>query len=259
MQLVEQKLNACTVNLRVDADYMYIADLADVHEGAVNQHKRRFDATVELVARVPNFYVIVGGDCTESSGVTTKSSVFDESSHGYDQVKEIRNKLRPIKDRILFIRSGNHGHERAMRNNKMAPEEILADLLDVPYCEGFGAAILNARKNTYVIGTQHNAKKPDKFGWLQGVDIMFYEHKHLQGFEREAVASVNRFTKKWLVREMLHIQAGSFLSWGGYAADKGYKPQFTGCPIVELCGKKEQWGTIVYENIDQFKRAVGIK
>lgn len=259
METVEQRLNARTMNIRVAADYVYVADLADVHVGANHHHTRKFNATIDLISSIPNFYVIVGGDCTESSGIHTKSSVFEEKSHGYDQVKELRAKLRPIKDRILFVRSGNHGHERAQRNNKMAPENILADLLDVPYFEGFGSAIVNARKNTYVVATQHNAKKPNAFGWMQGVDVMFYEHKHLQGYEREPIASVNRFTKKWGMREMLHVQAGSFLAWGGYAADKGYKPQFTGCPIIELSGKKEQWGTAVYENIDQFRRAVLIE
>ena len=259
MELVENVLNNCTTSIRVDADYAYIADLADVHMGAKSHHARKFNETVSLIQRVPNLYVIIGGDCTESSGVYTKSSVFEENSHGYEQVKEIRNKLRPIQDRILFVRSGNHGHERAARNNAMPPEAILADLLDVPYFEGFGSAIVNVRKNTYVTAAWHNNKKPDKFGWMQGVDVMFYEHKHLQGFEREPIATVNRFTKKWLVREMLHVQAGSFLSWSGYAVDKGYKPQFTGSPVVELCGIKERWGTACYENIEQFKRAVGVR
>ena len=256
MEIVEKKLNACTTDIRIDADYAYVADLADVHVGAKTHHARKFNETISLIQRVPNFYVIIGGDCTESAGIHTVSSVFEEHSHGYDQVKEIRNKLKPIKDRILFVRSGNHGHQRAMRNNKMAPEEILADLLDVPYFTGFGSAIINVRKNTYVTAAWHSNKKPDKFGWMQGVDIMFHEHRHLQSFEREPIATVNRFTKKWMVREMLHVQAGSFLAWGGYAADAAFRPQFTGCPIVELCGKKEQWGMTVFENTDQFKRAI---
>lgn len=259
MNLVEDQLNANTMDIRIDADYAYLADLADVHVGAINHHSRKFTETVNLVQAVPNFYVIIGGDCTESAGIHTKSSVFEEKSHGYDQVKELRNKLRPIRDRILFVRSGNHGHDRAMRNNKMAPEEILADLLDVPYFRGVGSAIVNVRKNTYVTCAWHTNKRPDKFGWMQGVDIMFHEHQHLQGYDREPIATVNRFTKKWMVREMLHVQAGSFLSWGGYASSAGYKPQFTGTPVIELCGKKEQWGTTVYENIDQFKRAMNIK
>lgn len=259
MEIVENKLNACTVDLRVDADYAYVADLADLHVGAKTHHARKFNETISLIQRIPNFYVIIGGDCTESAGIHTVSSVFEESSHGYDQVKELRNKLRPIKDRILFIRSGNHGHQRAARNNKMAPEQILADLLDVPYCEGFGSAIINVRKNTYVAAAWHSNKKPDKYGWMQGVDIMFHEHKHLQSFEREPIATVNRFTKKWLVREMLHVQAGSFLAWGGYAVDAAFKPQFTGTAIVEMCGIKERWGTTCFENIDQFKRAVGVR
>lgn len=255
MYLVEEELNSCTMDLRVDADYAYVTDLADVHVGALTHHDKLFKKTIELIARVPNFYAIIGGDGTESCGMHTKGSVFDERSHGYDQVKELRNKLRPIRDKILFVRSGNHGADRAMKNNKMAPEEILADLLDVPYFRGFGAAIVNARKNTYVIGTQHNAKKPQHFGWLH-CDAIFYEHLHKQGFERVPVATVNRFTKKWMVRDTLQIQAGSFLSWGGYAKDKGYAPQYTGAPVLELCGIKEQWDMRVYERFEDFTRLV---
>ncbi len=258
MYLVEDELNKCTMDLRVDADYVYLANLADVHVGAAHHHTKKFVDTVNTILKVPNFFVIIGGDSTESSGMHTKSSVFEENKHGYDQVKEIRDKLRPIKDRILFVRSGNHGHERAMRNNKMAPEEVLADLLDVPYFKGFGAAIVNARKNSYVVTTQHNSKKPDKFQHFHS-DINFFEHKHLQGFEREMTATVNRFAKKWTIRDVLNVQSGSFLSWGGYAMDKGYKPLATGCPVVEMSGVANKWGTLCYENIDQFKRAVGVK
>lgn len=255
MRSVKRELDICTMDIRVNADYVYIADLADVHVGADSHNERKFAATVSKIASIPNLYVIIGGDCTESSGLSTTSSVFDEESHGFDQVKRIKHLLMPIRDRILFIRSGNHGQERAMRSNKMAPEEVLAELLDVPYFRGFGCAIVNARKNTYVIGTQHTAKKPDKFDWLE-TDIMFHEHRHLQGFTRDMCAKVNRFTKKWEVRMALNIQAGSFLNWGGYAKDKMYRPLATGCPVVELCGKVGQWGMTVYENIDQFLRAV---
>lgn len=253
MHDIEAELNACTMAIRVDADYAYIADLSDVHGGAAGFNEKKFKQVVDKIKSIPNFYVIIGGDCTESSGLTTKSSVFDESSHGFDQVKLIKKLLLPIKDRILFVRSGNHGHERAMRNNKMAPEEVLAELMDVPYYRGFGCVIVNVRKNTYVIGTQHTAQKPDKFDWL-ATDIMFHEHKHLQGFTRSICAGVNRFTKTWSVRESINVQAGSFLSWSGYAKDKMYRPLSTGCPIVELSGKRNIWNVTVYETVDQFTR-----
>jgi hypothetical protein len=79
---------------------------------------------------------------------------------------------------------------------------------------------------------------------------------HRKSFERTTSATVNRFTKKWMVRDTLHIQAGSFLSWGGYAKDKGYRPLQTGSPILELCGIKERWDMNVYERFDDFTRLV---
>lgn len=257
MGSIEYELNSCTVFDRVDCDYVYVVDLADVHKGALTHNSRKFKDVISVIQRVPNMRVIIGGDCTENSGTQTRSSVFDEKSHGFEQVKQIKKLLLPIRDQILFVRSGNHGVERALRVNNMPPEEILAELLDLPYFRGFGCAIINARKNTYVIGTQHSAKRPDKFDWL-ATDVMFHEHRHLQGFTRDVCATVNRFAKKWTVRQSLNVQAGSFLTWGGYAKDKMYRPLMTGCPVVELSGKKDKWGIVVYENTDQFMRAVNL-
>jgi hypothetical protein len=255
MDLVEKELNDCTVFKRIDADYAYVADLSDVHVGADGHHKKEFDAVVNLIAEIPNFYVIIGGDSTESSGLATKSSVFDENKHGIDQIIDLRKRLRPIKDRILFIRSGNHGFERSMKANKIPPEHVLAELLEVPFFRGFGAAIINARKNAYVLATNHTNQNAHKLEWLN-TDVLFMEHKHIKGFQRETVAMANKFTKKWMVRDRLVVQTGSFLSWAGYAKDRLYRPQYVGTPIVELSGIRDKWDMRVYERTEDFLRTV---
>ncbi|MBQ5637355.1 MAG: hypothetical protein IIV08_07340, partial [Selenomonadales bacterium] len=63
-------------------------------------------------------FVIIGGDVTEHATTTGASSVFEESCHGIEQVYKVRDLLLPIKDKILYIRRGNHGQGRALRYSK---------------------------------------------------------------------------------------------------------------------------------------------
>ena len=137
----------------------------------------------------------------------------------------------------------------------MPPEQILSELLQVPFCRGYGGVMFNVRKNCYTVSTWHNTKKPDKFQWIES-SLNFYEHKHLNGYERNPILIPNKFTKKWIVRDRLEVQAGSFLTIGGYALDRGYKPVIPGCHIVELSGIKNEWRMTVFENVNDFIRFI---
>lgn len=216
-------------------------------------NRKAFKEFIDNVQKIDNLRLIIGGDSTESASLHSASSVYEESSHGSDQLLEIRKLLLPIRDKILFVRSGNHGYERALKNGKLIPEQILAELLDVPFFHGCGTVFFNVRKNCYVIGTWHNAKKPQNMEWLHA-DICFYEHLHKNNYERLVVAKPNRFSKSWVVEESFHIQSGSFLGWGGYSADKGYRPTAAGTSIVELSGKKNYRKINVYDSIEQVLR-----
>lgn len=230
-----------------------MADLSDIHIGNLYHNKKEFNRFLDLIQDTENFYVIIGGDSTENATVTSASSIFEEGIHGMDQIIKLRDKLLPIKDRILFCRSGNHGYERALRHNKLVPEMVLAESLRVPFFHGCGTVFFNVKKNCYVISTWHNSKATKNMEWLQS-DITFYEHLHKNTYEVVYTAEPNKYAKKWIVRPRYHIQSGSFLGWGGYTADKGYRPVGCGTTIVGLSGKKDKWNVQLYQDLDMFKR-----
>ena len=250
---IAEALNSNTHAYRVEAETMYLIPIADLHVGAIQHNEKAFDAFLDVFSRLKNAFLIIGGDSTEHAMTRLSSgSPLDQKIHGADQVLELREKLKPYKDRILFVRTGNHGYERSQRVDGMAPEKMLAALLEVPYCEGFGALVANVCSNQYVIATQHNRKAPSAFQWLQS-DLTIFEHDHKSpGSSVTLVARVNPTSRTWTVREKLDVHSGSWLTWGGYAMHAGYRPNVTGAPVIELSGKTGGWNIVVHPRLDNF-------
>lgn len=249
LNIAEHSLNTNKLDMRVDADRAYIADVSDIHVGNIYHNRQKFEDFLSKVQSIDNLYLIIGGDSTDNATTNSASSVFEQSEHGGDQVLTAYRLLQPIKDRILFCRSGNHGYERALKHNKLIPEQMLAELLGVPFYHGMASVFFNVNKNLYVIGTWHNAKKPTAMEWLH-TDITFYEHLHKTNWEKTHVATPNRIAKAWSMTEHYDIQSGSFLGWGGYSADKGYRPLDCGTSIVELSGERNKKSIRVHSDID---------
>lgn len=249
LNIAEHSLNANKLDMRVDADRAYIADVSDIHVGNIYHNREKFEDFLTKVQSIDNLYLIIGGDSTDNATTNSASSVFEQSEHGGDQVLTAYHLLQPIKDRILFCRSGNHGYERALKHNKLIPEQMLAELLGVPFYHGMASVFFNVNKNLYVIGTWHNAKKPTAMEWLH-TDITFYEHLHKTNWEKTHVATPNRIAKAWSMTEHYDVQSGSFLGWGGYSADKGYRPLDCGTSVVELSGERNKKSIRVHSDID---------
>lgn len=250
MNIAEQSLNTNKFDMRVDADRAYIADVSDIHVGNIYHNRQKFEDFLSKVKAIDNLYLIIGGDSTDNATTSSASSVFEQSEHGGDQVLTAYRLLEPIKDRILFCRSGNHGYERALKHNRLIPEQMLAELLGVPFYHGMASVFFNVNKNLYVIGTWHNAKKPTAMEWLH-TDITFYEHLHKTNYEKTFVAEPNRIAKAWSMIEHYDVQSGSFLGWGGYSADKGYRPLDCGTSFVELSGERNKKSIRVHDSIDR--------
>ena len=250
LNIAEQSLNVNKIDVRVESERAYIADISDIHVGNIYHNREAFEKFISQVKTIDNLYLIIGGDSTDNATTSSASSVFEQAEHSGDQVLTAYRLLEPIKDRILFCRSGNHGYERALKHNCLIPEQMLAELLGVPFYHGMASVFFNVNKNLYVIGTWHNSKKPEKMEWLH-TDITFYEHLHKTTYERTMVAEPNRIAKAWSLIEHLDVQTGSFLGWGGYSADKGYRPNDCGTSIVELSGERNKKQMRVHDHIDR--------
>nr|DAX91727.1 MAG TPA: metallophosphatase domain protein [Caudoviricetes sp.] len=250
LNIAEQSFNLNKLDVRVTADRAFVADVSDIHVGNIYHNRTKFEDFLSKVKSIDNLYLIIGGDSTDNATTSSASSVFEQSEHGGDQVLTAYKLLEPLKDRILFCRSGNHGYERALKHNRLIPEQMLAELLGVPFYHGMASVFFNVNKNLYVLGTWHNSKKPDKMEWLH-TDVTFYEHLHKTTYERTLVAEPNCIAKCWSLIEHYDVQTGSFLGWGGYSADKGYRPNDSGTSVVEFSGERNKKSIRVHDSIDR--------
>lgn len=251
MNIAQQSLNQNCMQYRMtDTDVAYVADVSDIHVGNLYHNREAFETFIEKVKAIPKMRLIIGGDSTDNSYTQSASSVFEQGLDGGDQIIALRDILKPIRDQILFVRSGNHGYERALRFNKLIPEQMLAELLGLPFFHGMASVFFNVDDNCYVLGTWHNAKRPTAMEWLH-TDVTFYEHLHKTNFEESVVFKPNRFTKSWTADTHYDVQSGSWLGWGGYSADKGYRPQKCSTNIIQLSGGGSKKRNIrVFSDID---------
>lgn len=256
---VAQQLNNNTVIVRATSPFVNIIDLADIHRGAKLSNKKNLKTMVSLIAETENLYVIGGGDGEEHATTTSKSSLMDEECHGADQVEELADILQPIAKKILFIKDGNHGSQRSLRHDNMAPERLLAKILGIKYIRGIGIALINVNKNLYSIAAIHTPRKTEAtFDWLP-CDAFFIEHQHTKYTNRLPIPYLNRTEHKWATHDRLYLRSGSFLDWGGYAMEN-YRPLLSeGSQILRLSGEKNKWDMRVYERVKDFKEDMEAK
>ena len=225
-----------------------------------------------MVKNTPNFYVLIGGDATNHANRGSKSSPFDDYMTPREQVKGKFDKygllerkgmlqlLAPIEDRIVGIIDGNHNTTRLKEFNDMSCAEYYSDLTGVPYLGPLAIIEIVVGKNSYVhfvhhsgsTGKRKNLNNLQDRVWNWEADVHWGEHTHKDHYGRDTVVSFDRKNKKLMVRDRLYINGNTFLSWSGYAKDKLYSPNTTGCTIVEMSGKNKEWDMRVWERIKDF-------
>lgn len=251
-KLIEEALERHIKAIRVNADVAWLAVLSDIHQGANNRDY--FKWMVDVIMQIPNCYVVVGGDSTNSVTRNSKGNIRDEWAHGDEQILTLADDIKPLidADRVIGIMgSGNHA-ARVVDEAFISPEMLLACMVgrrDL-FLGEIALLYFNARKNCYVHGIVHQgAKRADYFDYMR-CDVLWREHFHLNKVEPKLVIDHNRFTKKPVVRTTYEIWNGSYQGYPDYAKFKGYRPQALGSYIVEMSGVKEGRDIKVWSDVD---------
>lgn len=273
-RLLEMELSPHITTIKINDEKAFFTDLTDVHIGHKGVDYEALDAFVEVVKATPNLYVFIGGDASNHANRGSKSSPWEEDMSPREQIKgkyDVYGNLvnrglvqifEPIQDRILGIIDGNHNTTRLKEFNDMSAAEYYSDLTGVPYYGALAMVefVIGNGKNSYLHFLHHsgatgkrknvNALQDRVFNWE--ADVHWGEHTHKSHFARDTVVYYDRKNKKPLVRDRLYINGSSYLSWSGYAKDKLYAPNETGCKIVEMSGKRGEWDMRVYERVRDF-------
>lgn len=221
--------------------------LGDMHVGDEFCDLDLIKETINYVKNTKNCYVILNGDLINNALKTSKSDSYREQMTIEDEQELLIELLQPIKDRILVMASGNHEN----RTNLIAginPLKAVAYALGIKdKLVGYESYILNIKfgaingmknyQNSYIVygahgghgggrrvGSSANALQ-DMSAVLPNADLYIHSHTHTELNYTDSVFIYNRTSKKLCEMQRTFYNANAFLKYGGYAEQKGFKPQ----------------------------------
>ena len=228
-----------------------IIPIYDVHLGSQECMEQEFIKFIQTVQNTPNVYLVLGGDLIDNGTKSSVTNVFRATMSPSQQKKEMANILKPVADRILCFVPGNH--ER--RSGKDADDDPVYDIaakLDLEHIyreniafikiqmgqteRSIGASRVDGDKRpTYTIVVSHGAgggiltgatvNRGERFGYvIDGMDALIMGHSHKPFTTQPGKIQIDTRNNKVSVKPFKVISATSWLSWGGYAAQKMLLP-----------------------------------
>lgn len=217
-----------------------IYPIADVHLGAMEHAEEEWQGFLDLVEK-EDAYLILDGDLL-NNGVRTSKFVnpFDEVLRPRDAKRRMVEYLKPVRDRILCVVSGNH-ERRTFKDDDQDLTYDICSKLDIEHLYRENIAFMRIhcgrRKvknsdritNTYTFAVTHGAgggiytgagvNRDERFGnVIDGLDCLVVGHVH-KGFITKPSKIV--IDKRSATVKMTHYTVLSCVSWlnyGGYAA-----------------------------------------
>lgn len=221
-----------------------IVPVADVHLGSKECRQKDFEKFLQTVKETEDVYLILAGDLINNTTRSCVANIFEETMRPVEQKRKMAEMLRPVKDRILCVTTGNH-ERRSVRDADDDPVYDIAvklDLEDVyrPEMAFLHIQMGNGRQNhdvnpSYVIGVTHGAggggttgasvNRSERFaGVIEGLDVLVTGHTHKPSITSPYRLVVNPSTKKVYMRETRVVVCTSWLDYGGYAMEKMMVP-----------------------------------
>ncbi len=241
---------------------------SDAHYGNPLFSLHRFTEHIDFVADTPNAVTILNGDLCESALRTSKGDIFNQVGTPQDQRDWMIEKLRPIKDKILGMVSGNH-ENRIYNETGIDISKDIAKELHIPYRpEGllikisFGNGNNGHEDKPYVFwvymthgygGARTKAAKAVKVervaSWIDA-DVYLMSHDHvvnvapdiyLMPDSRTRTDNTTGFTIGTITaHRKLLVKTNAYIKWGGYSEMGGFPPVDLETPIVKFFSKNNK-------------------
>ncbi|MFQ6609322.1 MAG: hypothetical protein ACE5D7_00840 [Fidelibacterota bacterium] len=212
----------------------------DVHVGANEFHREKFQEAVKKVKDDPDAYWFGNGDLIECIPPNYKIPQRGQYSEVDDQIQEFLNLVRPIADKCIFLRGGNHDSLRSIRLLGADVVKLVARELSVPYYRmpGYTQIVINGTRWNLASGHgKSGAKNGDlELGKMQDVysqaHVCFLGHDHKLYIKPMDSLRIDgheeRLFRRWWIR------GGSFLKYAEYARYSFYPIIRTGWVTMEF-------------------------
>lgn len=222
--------------------------MSDVHFGHKNFDGEHFDIYMNWLAK--GYHKMIGlGDYLESAypGNAGGKMMWDQIMTPKEQLKLFSERLKPFKNKIVGLATGNH--ERRLRHDSSIDSaELLCELIGVPFLGYTGWLCLDSGHVQYYIHYHHGTgssitaeyqlRKLENAGY-HGTDIRIIGHGHCLAWLPKTHMLVNR-DKRTVERRVTHeVRTGGFLKDPEYAVIKMFPVSSIGSPILRLHPKKK--------------------
>lgn len=230
-----------TVNL-TKLHKINIYGLTDIHIGSTAFNKKKFEAAINRIKKDPIGYTFINGDIVEFILPHSRISQRGQEMFNEDQLITAMEYLKQIKNKILFIRPGNHDTDRGIAASENDVIKTLAHGLDVPYYPLPGYMTINLKKGSITIASGHGVSgSPNGNTELlkmkkiyPDADVYYLGHNHQLFANRDDSFKFGKNGEVYRVQYM--IRGGSFVEYADYARKNFYSPSPTGYIIIETDG-----------------------
>ena len=208
-----------------------------------------------------NAYLILLGDLLSNATRSSVSNVYEEVMRPRDQKKLIAEQLRPLRERILGMVSGNH-ERRSGKDADNDPSLDIAAKLDIEDLYRRDAAFIKIQmgnnrsdgfKNpTYVLACTHGAaggrltgnavNRAEQFGLgaIEGADALIVGHSHKPFVTKPGKIVIDPRHNIATIRPLVVVSCTSWLRFGGYAMQKMLMPSTNAPQIITLRGNRKE-------------------
>ena len=257
-------MKAVKVNLQRDLKCVELHTLSDLHLGDKHCDYKSILEHIKAIESNPNAYVILNGDLINNATTQSISDTYGENLSPMEQLKKATELLKPIKEKILAITSGNH-ENRTYKTDGIDLTEILARELglDDRYAPESVTLFLRvgeinkkhtnkpdlARQVCYTLFITHGGGGGRREGGkinrlidlasIVDVDIYIHSHTHLPAILKQSFFRADNKNSVVTKVDKLFVNTNAWLNYGGYGEAQGYKPASIQTPIIYLDGRKK--------------------
>ena len=209
----------------------------DLHVGNECFDVKRYLRLKQHILSARNRYVVWVGDLLEDALCGSRSDPLKQTMAPIDQQDFVTDQFRALKDRTIAVVDGNH-EARSIRQG-MYPlynaaaiaqisERYRSAYAVIDIAVGKGADGHENRQQRYIGFACHKAKDLKSFGvsdFLEGFDFALFGHDHDPREHARSHMVYDRMKRTVSFKSIETINCGAFLSYGGYGAAAGYRPQ----------------------------------
>lgn len=235
-------------------DFVEIFPIHDLHVGNECCDLKKYYKLRDHILSARNRYVIWVGDLMENALPGSKSDPLTQTMNPFQQQEFITEQFKLLKDRTIAIIDGNHEGNRSLKMAGLYPLFSAASIAQIPdrfrsayavvdIAVGSGADGHENRQQRYAGYLCHIAKESKNMSVtdiLEGFDFAMFGHDHdVLSHPREHLC-YDKNNKSFCQKSIVTIDAGSYLTYGGYGARGGMKPKSTRAYKMILYGGRNE-------------------